>query len=99
MSFPVPFRRILGLAAVVCAPALFAADALTVASPDNKLQLAFSLEHGSITYAVTFNDKPVIERSSLKVIVDDKDLTQGVEVGNGESSRADEKYPVARGPL
>jgi alpha-glucosidase len=93
MSFPVPFRIILGLAAVVCAPAMFAADALTVASPDNKLRLAFNLRDGGVAYAVTFNDKPVIESSALRVMVDDKDLTQGVELGKGESSRANEKYP------
>jgi alpha-glucosidase len=93
MSFPAAFRIKLGLAAVVCAPAMFAADALTVASPDNKLRLAFSLRDGGVAYAVSFNDKPVIESSSLKVIVDDKDLTQGVELGKGESSRTNEKYP------
>ena len=93
MSFPVAFRNLLGLAAVVCAPAMFAADTLTVASPDNKLRVAFSLEGGGLAYAVTFNDKPVIESSPLKVIVDEKDLTRGVELGKGESSRANEKYP------
>ena len=93
MSFPAAFRNILGLAAVVCAPAMFAADTLTVASPDNKLRLAFSLQGGGVVYAVTFNEKPVIERSPLKVVVDDKDLTQGVELGRGESSRTNEKYP------
>ena len=72
---------------------MFAADALTVASPDNKLRLAFSLQNGGVAYAVTFDDKPVIESSSLKVIVDDKDLTQGVELGKSESSRTNEKYP------
>jgi len=93
MSFPVAFRSILGLAAVVCTPALFAADALTVASPDTKLRLAFSLRDGGVAYAVTFNDKPVMESSSLKVVVDDKELTHGVELGQGESSRTNEKYP------
>jgi len=93
MSFPDAFRIILGLAAVVCAPAMFAADALMVASPDTKLRLAFSLHDGGVAYAVTFNDKPIIESSSLKVMVDDRDLTQGVELGKGESSRTNEKYP------
>jgi alpha-glucosidase len=72
---------------------MFAADTLTVASPDNKLRLAFTLQGGGIVYSVTFNDKPVIESSSLKVSVDGKDLTQGIEFGKTESSHANEKYP------
>src|SRR5688572_14200243 len=93
MRFPVPFRIGVGLAAVVCAPAMFAAEVLTVASPDNKLRLAFSLRDGGVAYSVTFNDKPVIESSSLKITVDDKDLTQEIEFGRTESSRENEKYP------
>ncbi len=72
---------------------MFAADALTVASPDNKLRLGFRLHDGGIVYTVTFNDKPVIESSSWKVMVDEKDITQGVELGKGESSRTNERYP------
>src|SRR5687768_6821469 len=93
MKLPVPFRIGVGLAAVVCSSALFAADALTVASPDNKLRLAFAVEEGAIVYSVRFNEKAVIETSALKVSVDGKELTQGVELGKGESSRQNEKYP------
>src|SRR5688500_10108348 len=93
MKLPVPFRIGVGLAAVACSSAMFAAEGLTVASPDNKLRLAFGVEGGAIVYSVRFNEKPVIESSALKFSVDAKELTQGVEPGKGESSRLNEKYP------
>ena len=92
MRLPVPFRIGVGLAAVVCSSALFAADALTVASPDNKLRLDFAVGDGTLAYSVAFNGKTVIETSAVKVGVDGEDLTQGVESGKGESSRHNEKY-------
>src|SRR5688500_6110650 len=93
MRLPVPFRIGVGLAAVACSSALFAADALTVASPANKLRLAFGVEEGAIVYAVRFNDEPVMQLWATKFSVDGKGLTQGVELGKGESQRQNDKYP------
>src|SRR5687767_15759556 len=64
MTLPVPLRIGLGLAAVVCSSATFAADALMVASPDNKLRLAFAVEGGGLVYSVRFNDNRSEEHTS-----------------------------------
>jgi alpha-glucosidase len=93
MRLPVPLRIGLGLAAVVCSSASFAADALMVASPDDKLRLAFAVEDGGLVYSVRFHDKPVIDSSPIKITLDGKDLTHGIDLAKGEASRHVETYP------
>src|SRR5256885_15027969 len=68
-------------------------DSIRVSSPNGAidLQLHHGIEH-HLTYAVSFQNRPMIEPSPLGILLDGVDLGQGVEAGKGGSYRANEGY-------
>src|SRR5688572_15900098 len=69
------------------------ARALELVGPDRQVRFTLAAADGALTYAVTFRNKPVLEKSRLGILVDDVDLTRGAELGKPESYRINEKYP------
>jgi len=88
-------RIMLASLAVFClsVPAL-AADEVTLASPDGRVQ--FRLSTGGkarLEYSVTFREKPVIEASALGISVDGVNLAEGIEIGKLDRYQVNESYP------
>lgn len=73
-------------------PAALPAADLTVASPDGSVQLLLFQDGGRLEYAVTFQGKPVVERSALGITVDGMNLGDGVRLENVERYETDESY-------
>lgn len=81
--------------AVFClsVPAL-AADEVTVASPDGRVQFRLSLGgKARLEYSVTFRGRPVIEASAVGITVDRVNLAEGVELGKLDRYQVNESYP------
>src|ERR1039458_9101524 len=78
----------LGLSAPV-----WAADQVTVASPDGHVQFVLALADGRLQYTVTFNSKTVIAASPLGIVVDGVNLAEGAQIGASEPYRKNETYP------
>jgi alpha-glucosidase len=82
------------LLAAVAPSSTFAFEAISVKSPNGGVQ--FELVPGadsSLAYRVLFQDKPVIDTSSIAMTLNGLNLSCGVEVGKAEAYRVDEKYP------
>lgn len=63
-----------------------AADEITVASPDGRVQFRLSKDaKGSLTYTVTLGSKAVIEPSKIGIVVDKVNLSEGVELGKADA--------------
>jgi alpha-glucosidase len=88
-------RMILAVLAVFCLSApVWAADEVTVASPDGRVQFRLSTDaKGNLAYTVTFAQKPVIELSAIGIVVDQANLAEGVEFGKAESYKVNQTYP------
>jgi alpha-glucosidase len=88
------------LATALAAPALatefssaLQSNNVSIASPDGKVQLQILLRaQARLSYRVTFKNQPVLEASTLGIVVDGVDLAQGVEVGKAERYRLNERY-------
>ncbi|HYE75553.1 MAG TPA: glycoside hydrolase family 97 N-terminal domain-containing protein, partial [Blastocatellia bacterium] len=66
---------------------------VSIASPDGKVQLQIlPREQARLSYRVSFKNQPVLEASTLGIVVDGVDLCQGVEVGKAERYRLNERY-------
>jgi alpha-glucosidase len=63
-----------------------------VASPDGKISLTFDLTDGVPTYAVSFQNKPVILRSALGFELKEGALKAGFEMKEVEESSKDETW-------
>jgi alpha-glucosidase len=65
-----------------------------VGSPDGKVQFEM-LRRGQprLTYRATFSGRAVIEPSSLGIVIDGVDLTEGAKIENIERYRMKETYP------
>ncbi|MGA2267281.1 MAG: glycoside hydrolase family 97 N-terminal domain-containing protein [Bryobacteraceae bacterium] len=71
-----------------------AADEVTVASPDGRVQFRLSSDaKGNLAYTVTLAQKPVIELSAMGIIVDQANLAEGVEFGKAEPYKVNQTYP------
>lgn len=71
-----------------------AADEITVASPDGRVQFRLSKHaKGSLTYTVTLGSKAVIEPSKIGIVVDKVNLSEGVELGKADAYRVNTTYP------
>ena len=64
-----------------------------IISPDGNVQFKVLLHEARLKYEVTFRDKPVIETSTMGIIVDGIDLAEGVEAGKVEQYQMKETYP------
>ena len=88
------------LASALAAPALVTelssalqTNNVNITSPDGKVQLQIlAREQARLSYRVSFKNQPVIEASALGIVVDGIDLGQGVEVGQAERYRLNERY-------
>ncbi|MCI0746092.1 MAG: glycoside hydrolase family 97 N-terminal domain-containing protein, partial [Verrucomicrobia subdivision 3 bacterium] len=81
------------LVAVVCLSARFAADAATVASPNDGIRFELRTDQqGHLSWSARFNQRPVIEHSSLAMIIDGADVGAGVDIGAAEPYQVNEKY-------
>ncbi len=73
---------------------LAVADDVVVASPDARVQIRVTTaDQGRLQYAVTFQDKPVIETSAIGIAIDGVSLADGVQIGNVDRYRVNESYP------
>src|ERR1017187_4041484 len=88
-------RTILAILAILCLSApVWAADDVTVASPDGRVQFRLSSDaKGNLAYTVTFAQKPVIELSAIGIVVDKANLAEGVEFGKAEPYKVNQTYP------
>src|ERR1039458_10713065 len=72
---------------------VWAADQVTVASPDGHVQFVLALAGGRLQYTVTFTSKTVIAASPLGIVVDGVNLAEGAQIGASEPYRKNETYP------
>lgn len=67
---------------------------MTLSSPDGKLRCLLSAENQNLFMSVALNGKPVIERSSLQISVNDVMITTGIKAGKVRKSTIKEEYPL-----
>src|ERR1039458_8316404 len=71
-----------------------AASSVTLKSPDGKIVVTIQTG-GHLSYGIAFHDKPVVEHSTLGLILDDKDLgADALFAGRPEAHEINEQYPV-----
>ena len=87
------FLAITGLPALAFAAAGPAAGKTQVLSPDGSVQFSLFLHETGLNYAVTFRNKPVIEASALRILVDGTELTEGSEIGEVAGYEVNDTYP------
>lgn len=78
-TFPVPVKN--------------AADVLKISSPDGALEFKAFIDKGQLRYSVMFKDKPVIEPSSLGLIINNENLGNGVSAGKPDPYENNSTYP------
>ena len=73
---------------------LAAAAAVALTSPSKAItfELTTDATH-RLVYSVSLDKHPVIEASPLGIIVDGKNLADGVDIGKTETYDVDERYP------
>src|SRR5262245_51784149 len=69
------------------------AKTITVPSPDGGVLFELLLlDRLRLSFRITFRNQPVIEISTLGMVIDGIDLAEGVEVVNRETYRINERY-------
>lgn len=68
-------------------------DAVEVASPDGRVKFTLASNAERLTFGVTMDGAPVIEPSTIRLLVDGFDYGSGVVFGKIERSEIDESYP------
>ncbi len=88
-------RMIVVLVVLSClAGPVWAADVVTLASPDGQVQFRLSLgDKGRLEYGVAFKGKTAIETSALGITVDRVNIAEGVEIGKLDRYTVKETYP------
>jgi alpha-glucosidase len=73
---------------------LVAASAVALTSPSGAVtfRLTVDASHRAV-YSIELNRRPVIDQSPLGIIVDGRNLGNGVEIGRSEPYAIDERYP------
>jgi len=64
-----------------------------VASPDGKLALTFAANAERLNFAVTLESTPVLDASSIAMMLDGYDLSTGVVLTNVEARSGEETFP------
>jgi alpha-glucosidase len=64
-----------------------------VSSPDGHLQFLVYTENDRIFFTVTFNNVQIVEKSLLRMMVNDYEITYGVAVGKVKRYSIDETFP------
>jgi len=70
-----------------------AADRVGVTSPDDRIRLEVLHDKTRLSYRVAFKNQPVIEAAQLKIILDEIDLSEGVELNRTKRYKVNERYP------
>jgi alpha-glucosidase len=66
---------------------------VSIASPDGKIAIVIDVgDRGRLIWRATLDGKPVIETSSLGIVVDGTDLGNGAEIQKTDRYQVDEKY-------
>ncbi|MHC4541535.1 MAG: glycoside hydrolase family 97 protein [Planctomycetota bacterium] len=68
-------------------------EQVQVASPDGKVRLTVLPNAERLTFAVTLDDTPVLDSSTIVMNVDGYDLSSGVVFGDVERYEIDREYP------
>jgi len=68
-------------------------DPIRVSSPGGVVEFQLLAIGPGLSYGITFRGRPVIEASTLSILVDGVDLGQGVEAGKVELYEGTECYP------
>lgn len=63
-----------------------------VLSPNSKLKLNVSVENGKFVYAVTYNDKVMLENSPLGLITNEGDFTQNMSFIKSSTDKVNKSY-------
>src|SRR5262245_22251415 len=71
----------------------FATKPLKIVSPDRAVRFGLQIRGDGLHYEVFFKDKPVIETSPLRIMVDGIDLTADLEIGRVKRFAVKETYP------
>ncbi len=79
---------------LIPAATLLAASKVSLPSPSGAVRLTLAVDHtGHLTQQLTLRGKPVVEPSSLGILVDGADLGQGAVLGAVARYRTDERFP------
>ncbi len=96
-SAPATLAWLLGILVLFSAPAgpvAWANDAVTVASPNGKVEFVLHGDAGRLTYEVRFRKQPVIAPARLVMILDGVNLSDGARWDRADRYTVDETYPT-----
>ena len=68
-------------------------ERLQIASPDGTVALTLSPNAERLTFTVTLDSAPIVDPSTIAMILDGYDLSSGVVLGNVERYEINETYP------
>jgi alpha-glucosidase len=74
-------------------PAMARAEAVVVASPSKKVEIAVEAAESGLFYRITFGGKPVVERSVLGILVDGANPGRNARPGRVDRYSTNERYP------
>lgn len=70
----------------------FSAQVAEVSSPDGKLKLNVFSENGNALYSVTFQGKPMLEKSPLGLITNESDFSKNLKFVDIKKDKVSKKY-------
>lgn len=85
-------KFMLSLLLLVTAKA-FSVDTQVIESPDKHVTFRLSIQNNSLNYTVIYKDKPVIESSAIRMLIDRVAITDQVKIGRMDSYQLNETYP------
>lgn len=89
-------KKILLTACVLCLVSVAKAlpDAsISISSPDKQIQFRLSLQNDQLQYTVLFKNVPVVERSTIVMLLNDKAVAGKVNIKNVQWYKLNEQYP------
>lgn len=73
------------------------ADTKTVCSPDGRMQMTIELTDGKACYSVSYDNRPMMERSALGLTTNRGDFTSGLLLKGYEEKQIDQIYRLHNG--
>lgn len=70
----------------------FSAQVAEVSSPDGKLKLNVFSENGNVLYSVTFQGKPMLDKSPLGLITNESDFSKNLKFVDSKRDKVSKKY-------
>ena len=89
-------NQLLLLVALLCGMNATADDIKTVKSPDGKLVVNIETDQGKANYSVLYNNKQMLEKSSLGLHTNVGDFTTGLILKDAKAGSVDENYTMTR---